>query len=218
MVDGSTITGPVSPEVLEQQNADIVTEQIKANNEGREMTDLGLAEVISTNAAQGEGMMQIFSSDNVGTILMLAQGTGGKVKVPNAGKMLTIPQGMSAMRFKTMSKMVRDGASKFGDDIVVQGSRAKGTGRASSDIDIGIRVSGKRFNEIIKSRFGTPNPGSAKERTMLHAIKTGKIQRGELGLSKLGKQVENQIKMKIDLSVIRKGGPFDNGPFIPLKK
>lgn len=77
MVDGSIVTGPVSPEVLDQQNADIVTQQIRANNEGREMTDLGLAEVESTNAAQGEGMMQIFSPDNVGTILMLAQGTGG---------------------------------------------------------------------------------------------------------------------------------------------
>jgi len=137
--------------------------------------------------------------------------------VDDAVRALSAPQGLSKGQFSKMSSMIRGGAGKFGDDIVVQGSRAKGTARATSDIDIGIRVAGDKFDDIIKSRFGTPNAGSAKERTMLHAIKTGKIQRGELGLSKLGKQVESEIGMKVDLSVIRKGGAFDNGPFIPLK-
>ena len=65
--------------------------------------------------------------------------------------------------------------------------------------------------------FGKPNPGSAKERTMLHAGRTGKIQRGELGLSALGRQIEQLTGIQVDISVVRIGGPFDSPPFIPLK-
>ncbi|EAC8500842.1 nucleotidyltransferase domain-containing protein [Listeria monocytogenes] len=45
----------------------------------------------------------------------------------------------------------------------VQGSRAGGTAKATSDIDIGVRVSQQQFDDLIKKSFGTPNPGSTKE-------------------------------------------------------
>jgi predicted nucleotidyltransferase len=109
---------------------------------------------------------------------------------------------------------LRAGAGKYGSDIVVQGSRAAGTAGPSSDIDFAVRVSSERFDELISQRFGTPNPGSAKERTMMWAIQTGKIQAGEAGLSGLRRTLESSLGMDVDLSIIRQGGPFDNPPFI----
>ncbi|WP_026593050.1 nucleotidyltransferase domain-containing protein [Bacillus sp. UNC437CL72CviS29] len=64
----------------------------------------------------------------------------------------------------------------------VQGSRAGGTAKLTSDIDIGVRVSKEQFEGHVKKYFGTPNPGSVKERTMLHALESGKIQAGEAKL------------------------------------
>jgi hypothetical protein len=72
------------------------------------------------------------------------------------------------------------------------------------------------FDEAIKTRFGIPNLGSAKERTMLHAIETGKIQAGEAGLRGLRKTVEAIIELDVDISLVRIGGPTDNGTWIKL--
>jgi hypothetical protein len=80
-------------------------------------------------------------------------------------------------------------------------------------------VSPEKFDELLKSQFGTPNPGSAWERTMQQAINTGKIQRGEMDWSDLGKTLQKMLGIgKVDLSVVKKGGPFDNPPFIELPK
>lgn len=108
----------------------------------------------------------------------------------------------------------REGTRHIGGDVAVHGSRAAGTAGPNSDIDFAVRVDESRFDELISERFGRPNPGSAKERTMQRAIETGKIQAGELGLSPLRRELKAQLKMKVDLSAIRRGGPFDNPPFI----
>lgn len=97
---------------------------------------------------------------------------------------------------------------------MVQGSRAACTAGPGSDIDFGIRVSPQRFDELISEGFGTPNPGSAKERTMEWAVMTGKIQAGEAGLGRVRRSLVAQLGIKVDLSVIRRGGPFDTPPFI----
>lgn len=102
------------------------------------------------------------------------------------------------------------------DDIVVHGSRASGTAKQTSDIDIAIKVTPEKFDELIKERFNSPNPGSAKERTMLHAIETGKIQAGEAGLRGLRKELEEIFGMDVDISIIEEGGAFDNPPFISI--
>ncbi|MEU6176090.1 DUF6531 domain-containing protein [Streptantibioticus parmotrematis] len=125
-----------------------------------------------------------------------------------------LPQGISEEEFTQAAELLRAGAGHYGDDIVVQGSRAAGTARPDSDIDFAIRVSPQRFDELIGERFGKPNPDSAKERTMLWAVRTGKIQAGEAGLSGLRRKLEAQLGMDVDLSIIRQGGPFDNPPFI----
>lgn len=102
------------------------------------------------------------------------------------------------------------------DDIVVQGSRAGYTASGTSDIDYAIRVTQNQFDDLISQSFGTPNVGSAKERTMLHAIETGKIQSGEAGLRGLRKQLEEMLGMDVDISIILEGGAFDNGPMMNL--
>ena len=58
-----------------------------------------------------------------------------------------LPQGLSETKFKALSKIVRQYIQTLGlgDDIVIQGSRAKGTAKPTSDIDIGIRVSKEKF-------------------------------------------------------------------------
>src|SRR5690606_719375 len=93
---------------------------------------------------------------------------------------LDIPQGLSRAEFEELSQVVRAKASELGlgDDVFVQGSRAGGTAKATSDIDLAIRVSPEKFDDFLfnQSKLSNVNPGTAKERTLLHAIETGKIQ------------------------------------------
>ena len=130
---------------------------------------------------------------------------------------LKIPQGLSSEQFDSLSKLLKDRVGDISDDIFVQGSRAAGTAKVTSDIDIGIRVSDEQFNNLIKKYFKSPNPGSAKEKTMLHAIETGKIQSGEAKLRGFRKELQELLDMEVDISIIRDGGPFDRPPFIPIK-
>jgi predicted nucleotidyltransferase len=134
------------------------------------------------------------------------------------GTLRTIPQGITSEQFRNVSKLIRQNVGNISDDIVVQGSRAGGTAKATSDIDFAIRVSTEQFDTIIKQKFGNPSVGSAKERTMLNAIKTGKIQSGEAGLRGLRNQLQEILGMEVDISIIKSGGPFDNGPIINLPK
>lgn len=41
---------------------------------------------------------------------------------------------------------------------------------------------------------------------MQHAIATGKIQAGEVGIRGLRKQIEHTVGMNVDISVTRRGG------------
>ena len=124
------------------------------------------------------------------------------------------PQGLTAEQFVEAGRFLRAHTAHLGGELVVQGSRAAGTASPESDLDFGIRVEPAHFAGLIAERFRTPTPGSAKERTMQKAIETGKIQAGELGLSGVRRSLESQLGMEVDLSAIRRDGPFDNPPFI----
>jgi len=134
---------------------------------------------------------------------------------------LKIPQGITPKNFTAATILIKNNEiiKEIGGEIFVQGSRAKGTAKLTSDIDFGIRVNANKFDILIKECFGSPTPGTATERTMLHAIKTGKIQYGEIRLrgTRLGKIFKEQLLallgIDIDLSIIKSGSPFDNGPF-----
>ncbi len=135
----------------------------------------------------------------------------------NTPRMLTVPQGLTDDQFADLSAKVRSTLAARSDDVAVHGSRASGTATSRSDLDIAIRVTSERFEEILVQRFGTPKAGSAKEKTLLHARRTGKIQSGEAGLRSLRKALETDLGIAVDISIIRQGGPFDQGPYIPLR-
>jgi predicted nucleotidyltransferase len=102
--------------------------------------------------------------------------------------------------------------------VIVQGSRAAGTARPTSDIDFAIRLSPEEFDAFVRAKFGRPNPGSAKERTMQTAIQNGRVHAGEAGLRKVREQLKKLLGIEVDIAVIRRGGPFDQGPSIPVPR
>lgn len=137
------------------------------------------------------------------------------------GKVLgRLPQGLSRAQFVEGSNLIRIRAAELGlgDDIFVHGSRAAGTATARSDIDIGIRVSEAEFEAFLntQSRLASPNPGSSLARTRANAVEKGIIQTGEARLKPTANELQRIFGMDVDLSVIRKGGTFDRGPYIPL--
>lgn len=142
------------------------------------------------------------------------------VNVASSPAVGAVPQGLTAEQYAQAAQALRAGiANNVGGnyvDLVVQGSRAAGTARPDSDIDFAVRVTPQAFDQLVRTRFGTPNPGSAKERTMEWAMLTGKIQAGEMGWSGLGKAIASQLGMSVDLSVIEVGGEFDNPPFVEV--
>ena len=140
----------------------------------------------------------------------------GVKPLPSLGAPGALPQGLTKAQFEDAARLIRSKAAGVSDDVVVHGSRAAGTAKPTSDIDFALRVSPEKFDELVKARFGKPNPGSAKEKTMLHAIETGKIQAGEAGLRSLRKELQDALGMEVDISIIRTGGPFDNPPTIPI--
>jgi hypothetical protein len=129
-----------------------------------------------------------------------------------------LPQGVTRIQFAWIAAKLSDPARAVGGEACVHGSRAAEVGRPDSDLDIAILVDAKRFEQLVGLRFGTPTLGSAKDRTRKHAEQTGKIQAGEAGLRALRKELENYLEIAVVMSIIRRGGPFDRGPYMPLSQ
>lgn len=131
-----------------------------------------------------------------------------------------VPAGLTGEAFSSASahlrKRLREVAQygDFGDDIFVHGSRA--VGKTTSDLDIGIRVTAKQFDDMIEARLKTLTPGSDTWKTLQVAKQEGRIFAGEIGISGVRKEIQRLLGIDVDLSVIRAGGKFDNGPYIPL--
>jgi hypothetical protein len=132
----------------------------------------------------------------------------------------SVPRGLTKEEFASLSKKLLTETERrgLGKDVFVQGSRASGLSLPGSDVDIAVRVSKEEFDNAVKKSFKTPKPGSAKERTMMHAMESGKISGGEAGLSGTAREVASDTGKKVQISVIRKDGPFDAGPIVPLKQ
>lgn len=105
----------------------------------------------------------------------------------------------------------------LGDDAFVMGSRAAGTAKPSSDIDIGIRVSPDKFNEEIERAFKNARNDRADTRDV--SIADGRIQTGEAKLRTLRQEIADILgfdKKDVQISIIKKGGKFDNGAQTPM--
>ena len=116
-----------------------------------------------------------------------------------------------------MSRLLREGTGHLSGDIVIQGSRAAYTARSDSDLDVAVLVPPADFERLWQDRFGGRVGGTAAWRTGQHAMAMGKIQSGEAGLRGLRHRIEAYLGMDVDISVIRRGGPFDQGTRIPIR-
>lgn len=200
---------------------------------------LGVAALVIDGAlcAAGEGDWASFAIDAALTILPAGPVMRAIKRIPGVTRVLrganalippavkgrlfravgNLPEGVSRSQLDDAARRIRSEVSDLGDDVIVQGSRAGHSARPGSDIDFGVRVDPDKFEDLVRQRFGNPNPGSAKERTMLHALETGKIQAGEAGLRGLRRSLEGDLGREVDLSIIRRGGPFDNEPWLPVQ-
>jgi predicted nucleotidyltransferase len=155
-------------------------------------------------------MVKFVEADEVAAMVKPADSTAGSTPAT--------PQGLTEAQLVGAANLIYSETSYIGGEVLVQGSRAAGTATTTSDIDFAIRVSPDQFNALVEASFGSPNPGSAKFRTMQHAIVTGKIQAGEAGLRSTRRRLEAMLGIEVDLTVIRHSGPFDNPPYIPVPK
>jgi uncharacterized protein YukE len=199
---------------------------------------LGVAALVIDGALclAGKGDWKSFALDVVLTVLPTGPVMRAVKRIPGVTKALkganalipasvkgtlfravgNLPEDVSASQLDEAGKLIRSQASHLGDDVIVQGSRAGHSARPASDIDFGLRVDPDRFDDLVRQRFGTPNPGSSKERTMLEALARGRIHTGEAGLRQLRNSLEDALGKKVDISVIKRGGLFDGEPWLPV--
>lgn len=188
-------------------------------NPGELAKDLGQAyqknpeQAAALHAAVNE---QLSPRDRVSLDEHLAPTLAGVALARGADRVRTTPQGLSDAQFADTSLTVHARAQELGlgGDIVVQGSRANGTAKPTSDIDLGVRVSPEKFDNFLntQSRLASPNPGSNLADTRAYAVENGIIQRGEARMRPTGQALEARLGMDVDLSVVRRGGNFDTNP------
>jgi RHS repeat-associated protein len=130
-----------------------------------------------------------------------------------------VPQGISKAKFAEASSLIRERLGARADQVVVQGSRARGTAKPTSDIDFALRESPDAFSKSIKDAYPqNPGPEVSKGRGMIDAIFRGRIFRREAGLRSVALELERILGIKVDFSKVEIGGLFDKRPFIPLSK
>lgn len=128
-----------------------------------------------------------------------------------------LPEGMTRAQMDRARQLIRAGAGRYGDDVIVQGSRAKYTVHHRSDIDIGLRVSPEEFARIHRERFSV-NVGTPVERTaMANSMTKGIVHANRAGMKDLREDLAAVFDLdKVDISVIRRGGEFDEEPWLRL--
>lgn len=140
---------------------------------------------------------------------------------------------MTKEQFRQMSGRLRKRLNEernrtgdLGDDLFVHGSRGRGDAASDADLDIGIRVSAERFDELIQGRLTRVRQGSDRWETLQEAIRQGRLHAGEAGIGGIRREIQGLINKEmrlgftegLQLTVIREAGPFDQGPFIPLPR
>ncbi|ROP44265.1 RHS repeat-associated core domain-containing protein [Streptomyces sp. PanSC9] len=132
-----------------------------------------------------------------------------------------LPEGVTRSQFDDIGQVFREGLN-LDADVAVQGSRVTGIITGASDLDIAVRVTPETFDGMVARRWSNVKPDSARQRTRDRAIETGKITAGDSipKLSGLRNQIQEILGDEVhhvDVSIIKMGGAFDNGPFIGIK-
>jgi uncharacterized protein YukE len=121
-----------------------------------------------------------------------------------------LPEGISADQLAAVATRIRAGARGLTGDVVVQGSRAGHSARRGSDLDVGLRVSPEHYDRLLREAFG---PGSTRE-AAVNAVARGRIFARHAGLGELRRGLEVELDRKVDLAIIKRGGMFDNEPWL----
>ena len=120
-----------------------------------------------------------------------------------------LPEGITPDQLAAAATRIRSTARGLTGDVVVQGSRAGHSARAASDIDFGLRVPPDEYDRLIKDFFGDT---TTEART--NAVARGRIFSRHSGLKELRAALETDLDRKVDLAVIKRGGMFDNEPWL----
>ena len=120
-----------------------------------------------------------------------------------------LPEGITAEQLAAAAARIRSGARGLTGDVVVQGSRAGHSARAASDIDFGLRVPPEQYDRLIGEFFG-----DAGSEARTNAVARGRIFSRHAGLKELRAALEIDLDRKVDLAVIKRGGLFDNEPWL----
>jgi hypothetical protein len=145
--------------------------------------------------------------------------------------------------FESFGKALREGvagrsAPSGGIPVPTENAAVQGSAvyRGSpNDIDVALLVDQKQFDKLIEQSFSNQvtkvrargidplrmtisDAETAKERTLANAVQTGIIRRDDLvpRLSGVRDNLEVVAGSKVDLSVVRRGGQFDRGPYFPI--
>ena len=120
-----------------------------------------------------------------------------------------LPEGVTADQLAAAAARIRSTSRGLTADVVVQGSRAGHSARAGSDIDFGLRVPPDDYDRLIDDFFGDR---ATEART--NAVARGRIFSRHAGLKELRAALETDLDRKVDLAVIKRGGMFDNEPWL----
>jgi hypothetical protein len=120
-----------------------------------------------------------------------------------------LPEGVSAEQLAAAAARIRSGAGGMTGDVVVQGSRAGHSARAGSDIDFGLRVPADRYDRLIEDFFG-----DRSTEARANAVTRGRIFSRHAGLAPLRAALQADLDRKVDLAIIKRGGMFDNEPWL----
>lgn len=119
------------------------------------------------------------------------------------------------------------------DDAAIQGSAVYRP--AADDIDVALLVNQEQFDQLIEQSFANEvskvrvrgiNPlrmtmsdaKTAAEKTLANAVETGIIKRNKVvpRLSDVRDKLESVAGKGVDLSIVKRGGQFDQGPYFPI--
>lgn len=185
--------------------------------EGATVVKLGLKTVVKVS---GKTVKKI-GKEGLATAIKEVKAAKGAAAVAKI-----IPQGFTEAAFKKFSKGARRLRKEAGlpasGELVVHGSRVKGTATAASDIDVALRVDEATFFELAEKCLARTYPETKLRKTMLERIrKNGQLSSFDLGtqFSQLRREFLDAASPveTVQFSVLKKGGKLDTGPFLPLE-
>lgn len=139
------------------------------------------------------------------------------------GRGRAIPQGFTQRQisdFAQGARRLRRRAGLPDGDLVIHGSRVRGAARATSDIDVALRVSDREFFDLAERSLARAHPGTRLRESMLRRInRNGQLSSFDLGpeFQRLRRELlDSQSPVRVQFSVLRRGGRLDTGPFTAL--